>query len=240
MSSGAKDLVYREPESDGMRETPAPSQTYSDHTFSPIANRGAPVIYSKSDAMRDTDTDGSAVITRCPDFVSLPGWLRQELRSDHAGEYGAVMIYRGVLAVSKDTSVRQFAERHLLTEGRHLLLMEEIVPKRERTKLLPLWRLMGWLTGAIPALFGRQAVFATIEAVETFVDHHYGQQIERLEIGGQYAALRETLSNCQADEVSHRDEATRLALPRRGALLRLWCAVVGSGSALAVAAAKRI
>jgi ubiquinone biosynthesis monooxygenase Coq7 len=128
----------------------------------------------------------------------------------------------------------------LLTEGRHLLLMEEIVPKRERTKLLPLWRLMGWLTGAIPALFGRQAVFATIEAVETFVDHHYGQQIERLEIGGQYAALRETLSNCQADEVSHRDEATRLALPRRGALLRLWCAVVGSGSALAVAAAKRI
>ena len=40
--------------------------------------------------------------------------------------------------------------------------------------------MMGWLTGALPALFGRKAIFATIEAVETFVDHHYAQQIARL------------------------------------------------------------
>jgi len=40
--------------------------------------------------------------------------------------------------------------------------------------------------------------------------------------------------------VSHRDEAARLALPRRGILLRAWCAVVGTGSMLAVIAAKRV
>jgi len=175
-----------------------------------------------------------------PSFNVLPRWLQQELRSDHAGEFGAVMIYRGILAVSRDASVREFATSHLRTEQKHLGLMEEIVPAAGRTQLLPLWRVMGWLTGALPALFGRQAVFATIEAVETFVDHHYQQQIVRLMPEGEHGPLRQVLVNCQADEVSHRDEAASLALPKRNVILRLWCAVVGSGSAAAVVAAKRV
>ena len=175
-----------------------------------------------------------------PAFGGLPRWLQQELRSDHAGEFGAVMIYRGILAISRDASVREFADSHLRTEQKHLALMEEIVPAAGRTRLLPLWRLMGWLTGALPALFGRQAVFATIEAVETFVDHHYQQQIVRLTPEGEHGPLRQVLVDCQADEVSHRDEAANLACPKRSRILRLWCAVVGSGSAAAVVAAKRV
>ena len=173
-------------------------------------------------------------------FSEQPRWLQQELRSDHAGEVGAVMIYRGVLAISRDSSVRQFAEAHLHTEQKHLKLMEDIVPVAGRTRLLPIWRLMGWLTGALPAFFGPRAVLATIEAVETFVDHHYEQQIVRLYPEGPYDALRQVLIDCQADEVSHRDEAAQLATPARGFLLRLWCAIVGAGSAAAVVAAKRI
>lgn len=178
--------------------------------------------------------------TTGPRFTAMPAWLRRELRSDHAGEYGAVMIYRGILAVSNDARVRQFAERHLVTEGQHLSVMEQIVPYSGRTKLLPVWRVMGWVTGALPALLGPQAVFATIEAVERFVDHHYQQQIDQLETHGEYGSLRQTLLDCQADEVSHRNEATHLALPQRGLLLRLWCTVVGLGSAAAVVAARRV
>ena len=173
-------------------------------------------------------------------FSGMPLWLRQELRSDHAGEYGAVMIYRGILAISRDTQARQFAERHLVTEARHLKLMEEIVPVDHRTRLLPLWHVMGWLTGALPALFGRKAIFATIEAVETFVDHHYAQQIVRLGSLGEEGALRQTLLDCQADEVSHRDEAAALWSQSKNPLLRFWCAVVGAGSAAAVLTAKLI
>ena len=128
----------------------------------------------------------------------MPQWLQAELRSDHAGEYGAVMIYRGILAVSRDDLVREFAARHVATERDHLRLMEETVPPAERTQLLPLWWLMGWLTGALPAIFGRQAVFATIEAVETFVDHHYRQQIDRLADQERYRSLRQLLLQCQA------------------------------------------
>ena len=174
-----------------------------------------------------------------PVFAGLQLWLQRDLRSDHAGEYGAVMIYRGILAVSRDAQARQFAERHLITERQHLRLMEEIVPVACRTRLLPLWHVMGWLTGALPALFGRKAIFSTIEAVETFVDHHYEQQITRLSKHGNDALLRQTLLECQADEVNHRDEAARLAMPTKGFFLRIWCRFVGAGSAIAVIAARR-
>ena len=218
------------------------------------ATRHAPPI-DAGEYSRETEVVGSAEEVAVPGetgegawkasevlttFSEQPRWLQQELRSDHAGEVGAVMIYRGVLAISRNSSVRQFAEAHLCTEQKHLKLMEDIVPAVGRTRLLPVWRLMGWLTGALPALFGPRAVFATIEAVETFVDRHYEQQIVRLDPEGPYDALRQLLVDCQADEVSHRDEAAQLATPARGLLLRLWCAIVGAGSAAAVVAAKRI
>ena len=57
---------------------------------------------------------------------------------------------------------------------------------------------------------------------------------------GELGPLRQALVDCQADEVSHRDEAAGLALPKRNVILRLWCAVVGAGSAAAVVAAKRV
>ena len=189
---------------------------------------------------RASEQDTLPVASTIPPFSQMPQWLQAELRSDHAGEYGAVMIYRGILAVSRDDLVRDFAARHVATERDHLQLMEETVPPAERTQLLPLWWLMGWLTGALPAIFGRQAVFATIEAVETFVDHHYRQQIDRLAAQERYESLRQLLLQCQADEVSHRDEAASLAGPSRWILMRWWCAIVGAGSAAAVIAARRI
>ena len=51
----------------------------------------------------------------------LSDWLEGELRSDHAGETGAVWIYKGVLAARPQQSLRQFCERHLQTEEQHLL-----------------------------------------------------------------------------------------------------------------------
>ena len=182
----------------------------------------------------------SQVASIIPSLDDMPRWLQAELRSDHAGEYGAVMIYRGILAISRDESVRDFAARHIATERDHLRLMEDTVPPSARTRLLPLWWVMGWLTGALPAVFGRHAVFATIEAVETFVDHHYRQQIDHLAEQERYESLRQLLLQCQEDEISHRDEAAGLAGPRRGVLTRLWSTIVGAGSAAAVIAARRI
>ena len=166
--------------------------------------------------------------------------LAGDLRSDHAGETGAVWIYRGLLAVSRDVGVREFATRHLATEQDHLDRIKSVLPWPQRSRLLPGWRVAGFATGALPALFGPRAVYATIAAVETFVDQHYQHQIDKLERQPEHAALLALMRQCQQDECEHRDEALALQNQPPGWLLRAWCKLVGSGSGAAVALARRI
>ncbi len=169
----------------------------------------------------------------------IPG-LIGDIRSDHAGETGAVAIYLGILSVSRDPHLRHFAWAHLATEREHLARLGELLPPGERSALLPLWRVAGWLTGFLPALIGPRAVYATIDAVETFVDHHYEEQVRKLPAHGPGGALRALLMACQADEVLHRDEARAAPAATAGKLTRAWQRMVGTGSALAVAAARRV
>lgn len=191
--------------------------------------------------------------------LAMPPRLLRELRTDHAGETGAVMIYKGVLAVSRDPALREFARHHLETESRHLALIETVVPTRWRSRLLPLWRLSGWLTGALPACLGPRAVYATIQAVETFVDHHYAQQVALIDalLGGAGAypattaqpalqtladlrALRVLLEACRQDEVAHRDDAAARWDGRASGPLQGWRWLVGRGSEIAVWWCRRL
>jgi demethoxyubiquinone hydroxylase (CLK1/Coq7/Cat5 family)/predicted DCC family thiol-disulfide oxidoreductase YuxK len=186
-------------------------------------------------------------------WLALPLALRRELRTDHAGEAGAVMIYRGVLALARNAELRAFAQHHLQTEQQHLALIEAVVPRAQRSRLLPLWLAAGWVTGALPALFGPRAVYATIEAVETFVDTHYADQVAMIDAlppgaaagAAPLPALRDLLETCRLDEVAHRDDAhARRGTAPAGLLarvmVRVWAAVVGSGSAAAVRVSRRV
>lgn len=179
-------------------------------------------------------------VARGLDAPAVPDDMLADLRSDHAGETGAVWIYRGIALVTRDPALKAFALRHGQTEEDHLRRVGEVLPWGRRSWLLPAWRVAGFLTGALPALAGPRAVHATIASVETFVDHHYQQQIQRLEGRAGVAPLRALLVECQADEVAHRDEALALQTQAPGALLRAWCALVGSGSAMAVKLARLV
>ena len=171
----------------------------------------------------------------------LPAWVFADLRTDHAGEVGAVCIYQGVLRFARDPALRAFAEHHLATEQKHLRRIAAWLPSAEHSRLLPLWRLAGFLTGVLPSLFGPRAVYATIEAVETFVDHHYEEQVRALASQPALSDLRQTLLDCQADEAAHRDEAAAARGPGQPAwVLRNWCAMVGAGSKAAVALIRLI
>ena len=198
------------------------------------------------------DTSAAQLADNAPTaatWLALPPALCRELRTDHAGEAGAVMIYRGVLALARCPALRDFAHHHLQTEQQHLALIEAVVPPAGRSRLLPLWRVAGWVTGALPAVLGPRAVYATIDAVETFVDQHYADQVRWIDhhtaatppacrASAALPALRSLLERCRLDEVQHRDDARA----RRGAaggwpsrlLARAWSAVVGGGSAAAV------
>jgi len=169
--------------------------------------------------------------------------LQRELRSDHAGETGAVYIYKGIVDVASwrgDTELLYFAKAHGITEAEHMSLIEDWLPRAQRSLLLGPWRLAGWLTGALPAMFGRQYVYRTIAAVETFVDQHYQQQIDHIKSFGGPTELLSVLIKCQADEQAHRDESQALAYEKSSFLIEAWCRLVGWGSGAAVMLARRV
>ena len=168
----------------------------------------------------------------------LPSHLAGEMRSNHAGETGAVWIYRGVLALSRDAEIRAFAEHHLETEQNHLGFFEVWLTSREKSLLLPLWRLSGFVLGAVSAIGGRNWVYGSIEAVETFVVKHYESQYAALEAYGDTTLTAAIHQFCN-DEADHRDEAKGEA-KSQSALLKAWCWVVGFGSEQAVKVARLI
>lgn len=134
------------------------------------------------------------------------------IRVDHAGEYGAVRIYEGQLAVLRG---RKGAERSVAAiehmaeqEQRHLKAFDTLINERKvrPTALEPVWRVAGFALGAATAAMGEKAAFACTAAVEEVIDEHYAAQIAALE-GGKDPALKEKIEDFRADEAAHRDTA---------------------------------
>lgn len=162
-------------------------------------------------------------------------WLAREMRSNHAGETGAVRIYEGAtfglkarkklawrsqhgkenaISISNlgapdssrsphassqtraecqeiyERDAHRFASTHAKTESQHLEWLNSTfrVAKsfdgKERafrpSVLLPLWHVAGFSLGFVSTFFSPRFLYVTTDAVESFVERHYNQQIERL------------------------------------------------------------
>jgi 3-demethoxyubiquinol 3-hydroxylase len=161
------------------------------------------------------------------------------IRVDHAGEYGAVRIYEGQLAVIGRGRARDEIRRMAEQEKRHLAQFEELArAHRVRpTALQPVWHVAGYVLGAATALLGERAAMACTVAVEEVIDEHYRDQAERL--GESDPALKHTIEEFRADELRHRAAAIE-----HGATEALGydviSAVVKTGSRLAIWLSTRI
>ena len=174
-------------------------------------------------------------------YLFMNKLLESFLRSDHAGEVGAVYIYKGILSIAKDPALVEFSKRHLETEKAHLRKIEEVLPVSKRSKLVGIWKVAGYLLGFIPSLFGPRIVFATIEAVESFVEDHYEEQLKYLRAQDDPdQALINLLQSCQDDEIEHKNESAIKKRSTPGFLLNFWMKIVGWGSSSAVKVAKII
>ena len=169
----------------------------------------------------------------------IPKIIIPDLRTDHAGETGAVFIYKGILLVSKDKEIIKFANDHLLTEKKHLELIEEILPNCEKSKLLFLWKFLGLLTGLIPALIGKKFIYATIYFVESFVEKHYSEQILILKKEKKAFQLVQLLEKLKNDEISHKEDSLK-KFGKLSFLLRIWGYIVEIGSKTAVSISYKI
>lgn len=142
-----------------------------------------------------------------PGDVPAEKMVERIVRVDHAGEYGAVRIYEGQLAVlSKSAAgdvIRDMAEK----EREHLETFDGIVGDRRvrPTALMPVWHVAGYALGAATAMMGERAAMACTAAVEEVIDEHYARQAEAL--GDDQAELRATIQKFREDELEHRDTA---------------------------------
>jgi len=164
------------------------------------------------------------------------------IRVDHAGEYGAVRIYEGQLAVFdalNRTSEAADAIRSMAqAEERHLKTFDRLVNERRvrPTALEPVWRVAGFALGAATALMGEKAAMACTAAVEEVIDDHYASQLERLQDD---AELKNTVKDFRAEEIAHRDEALAHGAERAPGH-RVLSEAIKSGCRLAIKLSERI
>jgi len=164
------------------------------------------------------------------------------VRVDHAGEYGAVRIYAGQLAVLGPkhpayAEIRRMAEQ----EEHHLKTFEKLIVERRvrPTALAPLWHVVGYGLGAATALLGARAAMACTVAIEETIDEHYAGQAEALEALPEEAALKATVEEFRADELEHRDAALAHGAEEAPGYPAL-SAAIKAGSRLAIWLSERI
>lgn len=199
------------------------------------------------------------------------------LSSDVAGEIAAVNIYAGarrgfawhvrlfrVFGIFQSRNARslistanEFANTHMAAEAQHLKILELLLPDHMTTVLLGIWALAGYLIGFLPAFFGGpRAVYHTVDAVETFVEHHYQCQIDYLEKIRHDVRLDTTtdavtsleliplIQSIQADEMQHKDEAREAlygnATEDYSISAKIWRSLVTCGCWLSAEIAKRV
>jgi len=165
--------------------------------------------------------------------------LERIVRVDHAGEYGAVRIYEGQLAVLGDSD-KADAIRHMADQEReHLEKFNRLIGERRvrPAALMPVWHAAGFALGAATALMGERAAMACTVAVEEAIDEHYAAQAAML--GDDEAELRDTIEKFRADELEHRD--TALAHEAEEAPgYEVLSAVIKKGSRLAIWLSERV
>ncbi|MQX36322.1 demethoxyubiquinone hydroxylase family protein [Roseospira navarrensis] len=166
--------------------------------------------------------------------------LERLIRVDQAGEYGAVRIYEGQMAVLGRRTANAAVLKHMRDQEQvHLDTFNGLVRKHRvrPTAMTPVWHVMGFALGAGTALMGEKAAMACTVAVEEAIDGHYARQAE--ELGEDQADLRETILRFREEELEHRDIGLRNGAEEAPGYPLLSRAIKG-GSRLAIWISERL
>jgi 3-demethoxyubiquinol 3-hydroxylase len=161
------------------------------------------------------------------------------IRVDHAGEYGALRIYDGQLAVLRRRETAPELREMQAQERQHLDRFVDLISQRRvrPTALLPLWHVAGFALGAATAVLGERAAMACTVAVEEAIDAHYAEQIAALDDSED--ELRTTLHSFRGDELHHREVALQHGAEQTPGY-RLLSAAIKGGCRLAIRISERL
>lgn len=133
---------------------------------------------------------------------------RKILKVNHAGEFGAINIYRTQIIVARlfMKDLVPLLESFLADEKRHLEIFWNEIRVRNGIKCKSFWLcgLGGYVMGCISALLGRKGIMACTWAVESVVVNHLKTQLQYLAEKSDTAAY-ETVQSILRDEENHRD-----------------------------------
>jgi 3-demethoxyubiquinol 3-hydroxylase len=171
--------------------------------------------------------------------MKIPSFLIADFKSNHAGETGAVFIYKAARIFAISSKTRNIANSHLLTEQEHLKIINNLINKSNISKLIFLWKIFGFLLGFIGSIFGHKFFCLTIYAVESFVKDHYQQQIDKLSNKKQYQDLRNLIIKIQSEEIEHMEDGINNGY-KKNLFSNIWIKIIYQGSKSAVNIAKKI
>lgn len=110
--------------------------------------------------------------------------IERIIRVDHAGELGAINIYKSQLLISKYIYKDIVPElNEMLThEKEHFETFDNLLKKHSIRTCYALWfwAFGGFLLGLLTALMGRNAIWVCTNAIETTVLHHLTWQLDYL------------------------------------------------------------
>lgn len=140
-----------------------------------------------------------------PGDIKQNDYIQEVIRVDHAGEYGAKMIYAGQMCVLKNSPSYKTIEHMAEQEEEHLeYFSNQIVERRVRpTIMMPVWHVGAFAMGAVTALMGEKAAMACTEAVEDVIEKHYQEQIDNLP--SEEKDLKKKIKQFRDEEIEHRD-----------------------------------
>jgi ubiquinone biosynthesis monooxygenase Coq7 len=143
-------------------------------------------------------------------MATNPRTIARILKVNHAGEFGAIRIYRAQLWVARQwqTDLVPFLSETLAHEIVHCQHFLDAMPARgsRPCAAMPLWGIGGSLLGLATGMMGRNAVMTCTRAVERTVHRHLDEQIYFL--AGKDEDLKALIATIQVEENSHLTYAT--------------------------------
>jgi ubiquinone biosynthesis monooxygenase Coq7 len=127
------------------------------------------------------------------------------LKVNHAGEYGAIRIYRGQIWVARRLypDVVAFLDETLRHEINHCAMFRNAMPQRRARpcRATVLWGNGGLILGFLTALMGREGIWICTAAVEGAVHKHLDDQLFFLR--DKDTELHSLIDAIQAEELHH-------------------------------------
>lgn len=131
------------------------------------------------------------------------------LKVNHAGEYGAIRIYRAQAWVARRLypDVAGFLEQTLQHEIRHYSLFQTAMQARgaRPCRVMSLWGNGGLVLGFLTALMGSQGIWICTAAVEAAVHRHLDDQLQFLR--DRDPELADLIHSIQGEELGHLEHA---------------------------------